>query len=183
MTYTDEVAIKALKNSDEKAYTWIYNKYAHPLRLYAKEKVGCFATARDIVQNLFANLWKNREKTHITESLSAYLYRGVHNHCLKHLEHIKVQRNHARRVLENSDFWTYDNNCPESILITKETECAIERAIDALPEQYRQILVMARLEGLSYEEIAEKVEIPVGSVGSQINRARKKLLEVLENMQ
>ena len=179
MNYSDDTAIKALNNGDGKAFTWIYNKYFHSLCCHAEKIVECLETAADIVQDLFVKLWENREKIDITTSLGAYLYGSIRNSCLKHIAHIHVQHEyHNSFGDENSD---YDSNNPMSILIAKETERAIEHAINALPEQYRQIIELMRLKEFSYEEIAEKLNIPVGSVGPQLNLARKKLMKSLEN--
>lgn len=85
MTYSDETVLKALKNSNEKAYTWIYNKYVHQLCSYAAKKVECMATAEDIVHDALAKLWKERETIRITKSLQAYLYICVRNKCWNYL--------------------------------------------------------------------------------------------------
>ena len=181
MTYSDETAIKALKNGDEKAYTWIYNKYVHQLRSYAVKIVKCMATAADIVQDIFEKLWKECETIKITESLQAYLRICVRNKWRDYMDHNKVKRNYQESFWdENKDL--HDSNNPEIMLITKDTESKLNDEIDALPEQCRRVFLMWWKKGLKYDEIAEKLGISIGTVKAQINRARTKLRETTENM-
>ena len=181
MAYSDEIATKTLKNGDKKAFTWIYNKYFRQLCIYAKEIVEDLKTAEDIVHDLFAILWENREKIDITSSLKTYLFVSTRNFCLKHLYHINVRRKYQDSYLnENSEASESDN--PMSKQIAKETENEIERALNALPKKYREITVLALVKELSYTEIAEKLNIPVNSIGPLFYRARKMLRKNLENV-
>ena len=180
MTYTDDIAVQDLKNGDGKAFTRIYNKYLQQLHLYAVKIVEDMETTEDIVHDLFTKLWENRGKIDITTSLKAYLYSSIRNNCLKHLEHINLRRNyHDSYLNENSEASESDN--PETLLIAKEKESAKERALYALPEKYSKIAVLALIEELSYQEIAEKLNMPVNSVGPLLNRTRKMLMKILEN--
>jgi len=98
---------------------------------------------------------------------------------LKHIDHFRVEREYQENFLK--DHSDYDERNPMSMLIDQEMEQEIERAINALPEQYRRIIELTRLQELSYEEIAAKLDIPVGSIGPQLIRARKKLMKLLKN--
>jgi RNA polymerase sigma-70 factor (ECF subfamily) len=80
-------------------------------------------------------------------------------------------------------FPIHDNHDPMSMLIAKETESRINDAIDTLPEQCRRVFLMWWKDGFKYDEIAEKSGVSIGTVKVQINRARTKLLETLENME
>ena len=174
MIYTDDIATKALQKGDKKALTWIYNKYFHQLCFYAEKIVEDMETDRDIVHDLFTKLWENREKIDINTSLKAYLYGCVRNNCLKILEHIKVRREYEDSYLEeNRD--SHDSNNPETQLIVKETNSRIKETINTLPEQCRIVFLMRWKEGLKYEEIAEKSGISIGTVKTQISRARTKI--------
>ena len=74
------------KSLDKATFEQTYKTYYRPLCLYAQKIVGCEATAKDMVQDIFMNLWEKRENIDIDTSLKAYLYQGVHNKCLNHLE-------------------------------------------------------------------------------------------------
>ena len=163
---------------DEKTFKGIYNKHWRPLCRYAQTIVD-EETGKDIVHDLFTKIWANREKIGILASWGAYLYKGVFNGCIKHLEHIRAVRDFEEKFLSESR--DYDSKTPMSELIANETERALEHAINALPEQYRQIIALRLFEELSYVEIAEKLGISVGSIGPQLKRARKQLKKLLEN--
>jgi RNA polymerase sigma-70 factor, ECF subfamily len=73
-----------------------------------------------------------------------------------------------------------DLNTPESMLLTKQVGEAVNRAIDQLPEDLRTAIVLREIEGLSYEEIAESMNCPIGTVRSRIFRAREAIAQELK---
>ena len=138
------------------------------------------------MSDFFLHLWENREHLQINVSLQAYLYKGVYNNCLKYLDHIKVlrkYREHAQYVTDNRDlFTTYDDMNPLYRLISRETVTEIERAIDALPAQCKEVFLLIRMDGLTYQEVADKLGISVNTVRTQITRAMTKLRESLGHL-
>ena len=177
MKYFDDTVLNKLKSGDRDAFTWIYNKYYLQLCFHAGKIINNGDIAEDIVQNLFTKIWESRETMDVKISLKSYLYSSVRNFCLKHLEHIKVIQkygNHLLHVNENNEFLIRDNNDPLAILISKERLREIENAIEALPVQCKKV-IMLRIEGLSYQEIAKKIGVSTSAVGVQINRAKEKL--------
>ncbi len=173
-------------NSCNKEFEWIYNTYYHPLYLYAKKLIGSMETAEDIVQDIFLTLWVNRGSMHIITSLKSYLYKGIYNNCLKHLEHIKVSSKYSEYtqsiIGNNGLLWVQDNNHPLSVLTSQEAVSKIYDKINALPLQCREVFLLARIEKLSYLEISEKLGISLGTVRTQITRATAKLRKSLEDI-
>ena len=180
-----ETRQEEFKSLDKETFEWVYKTYFHPLCLFAQKIVGCEATAEDMVQDFFSNLWEKRESKDIA-SLKSYLFQGVHNECLKHLEHIKVTRQYNELTPDMNDdsdwLLPHDNNDPLSKLISKETLSKIEREIAALPEQCRKVFTLVKFEGLSYQEVADKLRITTNTVDTQVRRARKKLQETVGNL-
>lgn len=154
--------------------------YFLPLCRYAEQFVNQYA--EDMVQDVFRIMWEKRHTMPIIEKLSSYLYRGVHNQCLKRQEHIKVERKyneHVQRLHEEGDWLTAPNDKdPLFLLIYQEKKREIEKMIEDFPEQRREILLL-RNEELSYQEIAEKLGVTIGTVKKQINRAMTKIWESL----
>jgi RNA polymerase sigma factor (sigma-70 family) len=68
---------------------------------------------------------------------------------------------------------------PETLLLRSQDEAALRRALEALPIEFREVIVMRELEGMSYKEIADIAEIPIGTVMSRLARARKRLVRFL----
>ena len=183
MSDSINIAIKELKNGNKKTFEWIFKTYYRSLCFYAEGMVGEKAAAEEIVSNFFLKLWENREIIHITTSLQAYLYKSVYNNSLKYLEQLKVlqkYREQATYMIDNRDlFQPQSGSNPLSIMISQETVNEIEHAIDELPEQCREVFTLTRLEGLSYQEVAEKLGISINTVRTQITRAMAKLQKSL----
>jgi len=183
MPNNDNIAVKELKNGNQNTFEWIFKTYYRPLCFYAEGMIGEKETAEDIVSDFFLKLWENREVMFITTSLQAYLYKGVYNNCLKHLEHLKVlrkYREHAQYMIGNSDlFQSQTDHQPLSLLVSQETVAEIENAIDVLPAQCKEVFLLVRIEGLSYQEVAEKLGVSINTVRTQITRAMTKLRESL----
>lgn len=171
MAFPDDRTIKALKNNEKKAFTWIYNTYFPQLRFYAEKIVENKETAEDIVQEVFMKVWGAREKIAISLSLNAYLYGSVYNACMNHIKRLNRGREYHENML-SENHQEREINTPLSMMISKEMILEIEKLIAALPELYSNILTLAQ-EELSYEEIAKKMKIPVNSVGPTLNRAKK----------
>ena len=180
------ITVKELNNGNEKTFEQMFKTYYRTLCFYTEGIVGEKEAAEEIVSDFFLKLWENRENLSITVSLQAYLYKGVYNNCLKHLEHIKVwlkYREDAQYRIDNSDlFQAQDDNNPLSLLISRETVAEIERAIHALPAQCKEVFELVRMEDLTYQEVAEKLGVSINTVRTQITRAMTKLRETLGNL-
>jgi RNA polymerase sigma-70 factor (ECF subfamily) len=147
--------------------------------LHAQKIEGCKAVTEDIVQDIFANLWKKRGNIHIDTSLQAYLYKSVASACIKHLEHTEVERKYGMYIQNMTDI-SDDGNNPLSMLTARETTDKIEKAKDALPERSKEVLALWE-EGLNYREIAEKLGVSTNTVDTLIRQAIKALRKILEN--
>ena len=166
---------KDLKDEDIEL---MYRTYFRALCRYAQKIVKQIETAEDIVHDIFKTLWEKRKTIRITEKLSSYLFQSVHNKCGDFLKHERVKREHSEHIqtkYNNGDrSLIQDDNDPCTIFITQEMMSNMDKKIEELPEQCRRVFEL-RLEGLSYQEIAEKLSITIGSVRKQINVARRKL--------
>ena len=181
------VTVKELKNGNKKTFKEVFNTYYRALCIYAEGIVGEKEAAADVVSDFFLKFWENHEKITVTVSLQAYLYKGVHNNCLKHLEHLKVwqrYREEAQYRIDNNDMFAgagaYEDD-PLTMLISQETVDRIEQAIDALPPQCKEVFEQVRMLGLSYQEAADKLGVSINTVRTQITRAMDKLRESLGN--
>jgi RNA polymerase sigma-70 factor (ECF subfamily) len=169
---------------DKDTYERIYREHYPALCNHAQKLVKCRETAENIVSGFFANLLEKRSEVVIHDSEKGYVHAGVTNACLKYLEHEKVKRKYSdyvQTLLENSNgiSW-YDNDNPEHMMIEQERMNEINRAIDALPAQYKEVVELKMI-GLSYQEIAEKMNIKTNAVGVLINRAIAKIRKTIEN--
>jgi len=130
--------------------------------------------ARDMVQEAYLRAFKFFSGVR-GETGRAWLLRIVRNVCYDHLKKRKVYSSDAE--LENIP----DYNSPESKLQTKSDVAAVRSALASLPEDFRTVLVLREMEELSYREISEITQVPIGTVMSRIHRGRRALQKALHD--
>ncbi len=174
-----------IEAGDIKVFEILYNEHYMPLCHFAQRFVFDLDTAREIVQDVFVHIWEKRTSLPAEISLKTYLFTSVRNKCLDYLKHLNVEnefkKERIKKVLEpgNSTFNSIDH--PLDGLITKELENTIKNAIENLPEKCREIFELSRFKGLKYHEIAEKLNISVKTVETQMSRALESLRKKLDN--
>ena len=131
--------------------------------------------ARDMVQEAYLRAFKFFSGVR-GETGRAWLLRIVRNVCYDHLKKRKVYS--SDEELENIP----DNNSPESNLQVKSDVAAVRSALAGLPEDFRTVLVLREMEELSYREISEITQVPIGTVMSRLARGRQQLAESLKKM-
>jgi RNA polymerase sigma-70 factor (ECF subfamily) len=155
----------------EAEFEKIFKSNYKNLYSYAQTIVHDSIMAEEMVQNVFCRLWEKREQIQVRESTGAYLYRSVYHESLNYLKHLKVRDTYQAYVLNqmaNSDSAAYE-------IELSELEDRLESALLELPEKCRTIFQMSRFEELKYQEIADKLEIPVKTVENQMGKALKLL--------
>jgi len=172
--------INRLQSGDMGVFREIYRKYAPVMQAFAS-KFTDRATAEDLVQDVFMQIWVARETLPINESLQAYLFRAVRNRCINHLEHIKVKANYVAREMidlqiREAEFF----QSPEQLLIRQEQLEQVRREIEKLPEKNRRIFQMAYNDDLKAAVIAEKLHLSVRTVETQIYKALKTLRSIFD---
>lgn len=140
------------------------------LRRYARALVGDRATADDLVQDTLERAWAKLHLYRRGTDLRAWLFTVMHN--------VHVNRVRAARATE-----TLEDEMPELAQRATQGDALLvrdlERAVAALPEGQRQVLLLVALEDLSYEETARVLEIPIGTVMSRLARAREKVRQLM----
>jgi RNA polymerase sigma-70 factor, ECF subfamily len=171
--------IEKIKLGDEIAFEQLFKQHFTGLCLFAEHFVKDTSVAEEIVEDLFCDLWENCADISINSSFKAYLYRCVYNNSLKYLRHKKVTQKY---ISAQQAYYTDKELCEISIqtypianLIIKELEEKINEAINSLPSQCKEIFCLNRFEGLSYTEIAEKTDLSINTVKTQMARALQKM--------
>ena len=177
MVIADERQLfEAIKQNDNGAYEKIFRAYYRPMTAYAFRFLGDLSESESIVQDVFLRLWQKRTEIMITSSLMHYLFRSVKNHCINFIEHERIKTRYQTFVMNSeADRIDYSEFFPEHELINR-----IETAIAALPPKRQEIFRLAREEGLKYREIAERLELSVKTVETQMSLALKQLRESLK---
>ena len=175
----DSKIIQQLRKGNEDAFEHIFRQYFAKLCIYAQNILKKKEAAEEIVEDLFLHLWENCNELNITTSLQSYLFKSVYNRCLKYLRHLKVEQNYINNqqniYIETNTDHMVSTDYPVAHLISKELEQTIEKAVFNLPEQCREVFIQQRIHDLSYQEIAEKLQISVNTVKTHMTRAMQKL--------
>ena len=172
MEVNDSVIIQLLGERNEQAFEKVFKSHFKNLLAYACTMLREEAAAEEVVQNVFYKIWERNEKLSISGSVTAYLYRAVHNESLNYIKHQKVVSIYQTQA--SNDMKVHTDTASRRVLL-KELEAKLQHALNDLPEQCRIIFQMSRFEELKYREIAEKLDISVKTVENQMGKALKVL--------
>ena len=175
--YADHILFVLLKEDDRLAFTEIFERYSGLLVNHAYKILGNQDEANDIVQDVFLSIWNKRDELIITTSLSSYLYKATKNRVLNHIAHQEVVSRYSNSISSFIDnvYVLADTNLRE-----KELEAIIAREIALLPEKMREVFLLRKVEELSYEEIADKLNITDKTAKQQVYNSIKILRQKLK---
>ena len=173
--------IKAFpEQREETRFEDIYLSYFSKMKYFAKEYVISEEDAENIVQDVFVELWENKEMLNMHMNLIAYLFTTIKNKCLNHLRHKLVVQETASKLQEEytislrmnlDSLEAFDNN----LFSDQDIEKIISRALDTLSEKCRIIFIMSKIEGKKQKEIAQELNISINTIETQMGIAYKKL--------
>lgn len=159
------------KSGDRDAFAELYERYFGILYVHARNRVRDEEEARDLIQELFTDLWSLREKISIKNSLSNFLYTCVRNRVLNSIARKGVQdRYQSSLVAETMSEAITDHRVRERLLAR-----LIEQEIDALPPRMKEVFLLSRRANMTYVEIAGKLDITEQSVRSHVKNALRVL--------
>lgn len=166
----EQQLVSRLQCGDEKAYKQIFVHYYSPLCEYASLYIPA-ADSEELVQELMLFIWENKENIVIESSLKSYLFTATKNRCLNAIQKNQYHERIYNRIyeklkdkVEDPDFYLY-NEMMENI----------EKAIDALPENYRETFILSRFGDMTNAEIALKLGVSVKTVEYRISNSLKLL--------
>jgi RNA polymerase sigma-70 factor (ECF subfamily) len=173
--------IDQVTKGSKTAFERFFKTYYAGLHAYAYVMLRDEVMAEEVVQQVFYKLWEKREQLNIHTSIKAFLYRSVYNECLnflKHQKHMKMHEDHQLYVAA----YSHQERADDRVALT-ELQARLQTAMNALPEQCRNIFYMNRIEELKYREIADQLGLSIKTVEAQISKAlrilRTKLADLL----
>jgi RNA polymerase sigma-70 factor (ECF subfamily) len=186
---TDQELVRRVQAGDQTAFNLLVLKYQHRVLKLVGRFVNDAAEAEDVAQEAFLKAYRALASFRGDSAFYTWLYRIAINTAKNAL--VSQRRRPVDFDLDLQDPEQYDRQAklkeadtPEGVLLTDEIRAVVEEAMEQLPEDLRTAIVLRELEGLSYEEIAEAMDCPVGTVRSRIFRAReaidKKLKPLLD---
>ncbi|WP_348620055.1 RNA polymerase sigma factor [Pedobacter lusitanus] len=162
------------REGDEPAFIQIYNQYRGKVYSYAYQLCKSADTAEEIVQEVFIKIWQKREQINVALSFNAYLKKITLNHVLNYLK--KVAR---EKALQEQIYHTIEqsSNRTEDHVLEKELRKIYDEAISRLPQQKKLIYHLSRVEELSHDEIALKLNISKNTVKNHMVEASRFIRE------
>lgn len=181
--YTDEELMSLVKNQDASAFEELFGRYERRVFAFFWRLVWNAEEARDCTQETFLRLWKGRTRYAPKGRFSTYLFQIAKNHFL-HERQKQKGRNRVNRVCTEGRQEPPETAAPSdsaySRAVASEIRSAISEAVAGLPEIHRLVYVLSEEERMSYREIAEILDCPVGTVSSRKVEAIRKLRKLLQ---
>ncbi len=173
--------ISRCQHGDQQALKEIFDKYHKKVYRIAYGVVRQREEALDIVQEVFIKLFHSIKNFKGKSQFYTYLYRMTMNTAIDHTR--KTGKQFVSSLDEEGSFEPTDavEKGPERILLQKELEERVKRAMDKLPAEQRAALIFRDVEGLSYQEMAEAMGSSIGTVMSRLHYGRKRLQELLRD--
>ena len=176
---------RALASGDPAAYNELMKLYRDPLYFMLYEKVSDQELAKDLT---IESLGKAFQKLHLYTpdyTFSTWLFTVARNHCIDYLRKHKLPTISIDKMMldedgkrTNFDLVSKDLN-PEQKMKKKQRIAFLRQIVDQLKPVYRDLVKMRYFKELSYEEIAETLDIPIGTVKAQLHRSREQLFKIL----
>lgn len=173
----DDKLVKRAKKGDSRAFDLLVLKYQGRVAQLVSRYVSNLAEVEDVTQEAFIKAYRALPKFRGDSAFYTWLYRIAANAAKNHLVALS-RRPTTDLALNDSESYEVpgrlkDNESPDEVIMGQQLEAVISQAIDVLPLELKAALTLREFEGLSYDEIAEVLECPIGTVRSRIFRARE----------
>jgi len=165
-----------VKKGSEKAFYTLYSLLFSNLIRYVRQTVKDVFLAEDIVQDVFMKIWRDRNSIYIIGSVQAYIYKMAHHAAINKMQQLTTFKNKVNRMASDEE-WQFirDNYQVDGFIVERiemeEVDMNIRILVETLPARCKEIFVLSRYEEMSNEEIAQKLNISVNTVRSQLYHA------------
>ena len=186
---TDSELVLRAQRGDKRSFDLLVAKYQYRLQKLVGRYVFDANEAHDVVQEVFIRAYKALPSFQGKSAFYSWLYRIALNTSKNYLAgrarrvpNVDIDINEADRTHLPANQIPCDHDDPEGLLIRDEVEACVLAAVDSLSEDLRTALVLREMAGLSYDEIAQAVQCPVGTVRSRLFRAREAVIGEIQPM-
>ena len=188
-TELDSELVRRVQQGDKRAFDLVVQKYQHKVINLISRFVSDQSECHDVAQETFIKAYRALDNFRGDSQFYTWLYRIAANTAKNHLASKSRKTPTLSVDVDDAEHFSGDNGLkdftnPENQLLTEELERTVFSAIDKLPDDLKSAITLREIEGLSYEEIAEVMDCPIGTVRSRIFRARdaidKELRPLLE---
>jgi len=181
----DQLLIELVQQGNKKAFDKLVIKYQQRVIQLVTRYVRDPSEAQDIAQEAFIKAYKALPNFRGESAFYTWLYRIAVNTAKNYL--VSRARRSSNKEVDVNDAENYEGafqlkegDTPEHLLLSEEIRQTIQRAIEGLPDELKRAIRYRELDGMTYEEIAQKMDCPVGTVRSRIFRAREAVDKIIE---
>ncbi len=176
--------IERCKKGDREAFSSIVNKYMKPAYYVALGYVGKPEDALDLSQDAFVNAFRHIKRFDSSKTFFPWFYSILKNVCMNHLNRVRRRKEDSIDEMSEEGVVTIQVETvnPEQSALKKDLAEKIGHALRNLRPKEREIIILQHLQDYSYQEIADLLGIPIGTVMSRLYSARRALRRELERM-
>lgn len=183
--------VRACQKGDAEAFAFLVERHSKKMLNMAYRMLGDYDDACDVTQEAFLAAFRSITGFQGESKFSTWLCRIVINYAKNRLKQRQSLSRHERAALDEKDgeqggcaacLAASDDNDPGEMLERHELEYRVQKCISGLDEDYREVLVMRDIQGFSYEEIRQTLQIPDGTVKSRLSRARLAMKDCLKKI-
>ena len=181
----DMALVERVQRGDKSAYDLLVLKYQHKIGHLVSRYVHDAHESQDVTQEAFIKAYRGLKNFRGDSAFYTWLYRIAINTAKNHL--VTMGRKISDTGIDAADAEQYDNGSalrdnatPERVMVTDQIARVIQESIEALPDDLRTAIRLREFEGMSYEDIAQAMDCPIGTVRSRIFRAREAIDNNLE---
>jgi RNA polymerase sigma-70 factor (ECF subfamily) len=184
----DFALVQRAIGGDQSAFKTLFDKYKQPLYFHILKLVKDREIIEDLLQEIFLKAFDNIASFNPDYAFSTWLYRITTNHSIDYLRkkklktfsiHDPIRTKDGEMSIELED----EGRSTDDLIVRKQRSQILREALDSLPDKYREIIKMRHVEELSYQEIADILDLPLGTVKAHIFRARELLYKYLKDRQ
>ncbi len=184
----ERLLLVRLRRGEPDAFETLVRTYQDRLFDFCVRMLGDREEANDLVQDVFVSAHQNLSRFREDAKLSTWLFRIGKNHCINRLKYLKRRgRGRSEEYGEQSESALVEHlgaaPGPDAALESAREQARVQWAISQLEPDARMLVALRDIEGLSYEEIVDITELPLGTVKSRLHRAREKLVNLLGQLE
>jgi RNA polymerase sigma-70 factor, ECF subfamily len=173
-----DILVSKLKTGDQEVWKMIIESYSKKVYNIALNFAGNRDEAADITQDIFLKVYNNIDKFKEDRNFTSWLLRVSKNYCIDYWRKNKYHRKNLELDESLSVPASREADTPEDTLIKHYDAEYVRKKLRLLPPDLRTLIIMRDIQDLSYQDISEHLDIPLGTTKSRINRARTKLAKI-----
>lgn len=176
---SDEVVAAMVQEGDQEAFGILLDRYEKKLSRYGRKFLSRKEDIQDIVQDVFVSAYQNIQSFDTSQRFSPWIYRIAHNALVNALR--KKERSPISIDLDTLIYHPIYEDGKESEREQEEMKKLIEQGLEKLPPKYREVLILHYYEDMPYKDIADILQVPAGTVGIRLKRAKERLREDIKH--